>query len=93
MGQSDLPKSRTQSGKINAKWYFERLKFSPKKNRRYSNSTITVVRGTTATQGQLLHKYHLKSPTKSFEHQFNEQVFSSSSSSLKIEILFLNSFS
>ena len=77
MVQIDFPKSRTKSGKINPKWYLERLKSTKTNNyltRRNSNSTIRVVRGTTATQGQIIPRIHLKSP----QNQFYQEVRSSS---------------
>ena len=78
MVQSDLPKGRTKSGKINPKWYLERLKSTSFPNnqlkRRQSNSTIRVVRGTTATQGQFIPRVFLKSPEKQFQDDFYQQV-------------------
>lgn len=69
MVQIDFPKSRTKSGKINPKWYLERLKSTRTNNyltRRDSNSTIRVVRGTTATQGNFIPRVYLKSPENEF---------------------------
>lgn len=78
MVQSDFHKGRTKSGKINPKWYLERLKSTSNSTqqfkRRYSNSTIRVVRGTTATQGQFIPKVLLKSPEQQFQEEFYQQV-------------------
>ncbi len=81
MVQSDVPRGRTQSGKVNVKWYLQRLKASAinhhyPHNENYfnKNDTIRVVRGTTATQGQHIPRVFLRSPTKSFENESNKQV-------------------
>ena len=77
MVQIDFPKSRTKSGKINSKWYLERLKSTRNNNyliRRNSNSTIRVVRGTTATQGKIISTIDFKSN----ENQEVRRFFSSS---------------
>jgi hypothetical protein len=54
MVQSDLPIGRTKSGKINAKWYLDRLKSSNiyHSNKRHSNSSINT------------HKVYLTSPNQ-----------------------------
>jgi hypothetical protein len=75
MVQSDVLRGTTKSGKINTKWYLQRLKASENNysninfNKRNSNSTIRVVRGTTATQGLHIPTVFLTSPTKSFENE------------------------
>jgi hypothetical protein len=85
MVQSDLPRGRTQSGKVNVKWYLQRLKASANNRYHYlnnsihlnqtnSNDTIRVVRGTTATQGKHFPRVLLTSPTRSFDHQTIKQV-------------------
>jgi hypothetical protein len=83
MVQSDVLRGTTQSGKVNAKWYLQRLKASAANryhrfnnsidasdinfNKKYSNDTIRVVRGTTAIQGLHIPRVFLTSPTRAFE--------------------------
>jgi hypothetical protein len=86
MVQSDVPRGRTQSGKINARWYLQRLKASAKKPNLYlnnsldnqiylnKNDSIRVVRGTTATQGQHIPRVFLRSPTRTSQTDLNQQV-------------------
>lgn len=89
MVQSDVPQSRTKSGKINARWYLQRLRASANSRQHNLNKfhdndknvnkinysdTIRVVRGTTATQGQHIPRVFLTSPTKSFENETIKQV-------------------
>lgn len=84
MVQSDIPRGQTQSGKINGNWYLQRLKasasnhFQQKKNfeKRSSNETIRVVRGSTAKQGQHIPRILLLSPShsQSIINQSNKQV-------------------
>jgi hypothetical protein len=77
MVQSDVPRGTTQSGKVNTKWYLQRLKASATNhsnnfidfNKTNSNSTIRLVRGTTAKQGLHIPRVFLTSPTKSFENE------------------------
>jgi hypothetical protein len=84
MVQSDVLRARTQSGKVNAKWYLQRLKASSINryhnfnnyidtnihfNKKNDYDTIRVVRGSTATQGLYIPRAFLKSPTKSFQFQ------------------------
>ncbi|CAF1239800.1 unnamed protein product [Rotaria sordida] len=88
MVQSDVPRGRTKSGKVNARWYLQRLRASAANRNHYinnyfdndinlnktnSNDTIRVVRGSTATQGQHIPRIFLKSPTKSFETESIKQ--------------------
>ncbi|CAF4784371.1 unnamed protein product [Rotaria sp. Silwood2] len=89
MVQSDVPRTRTKSGKVNARWYLQRLRSSAAANRYnyFNNSidnnnkineydTIRVVRGSTATQGQHIPRIYLKSPTKSFYKESIKQKYS-----------------
>jgi len=75
MVQSDVLRGTTKSGKINTKWYLQRLKSSANNysninfNKRNSNSTIRVVRGTTATPGLHIPTVFLTSTNKSFENE------------------------
>jgi hypothetical protein len=89
MVQSDVPRGSTQSGKINARWYLQRLRASANNRQHYFNQftdtennlkekclndTIRVVRGSTATQGEHIPRVFLRSPTKSFETEPTKQV-------------------
>jgi len=49
MVQSDIPKGQTSSGKINARWYLQRLKASAANRTSSSSSkqTIRIVKGST----------------------------------------------
>ncbi|CAF5049410.1 unnamed protein product, partial [Rotaria sp. Silwood1] len=91
MVQSDVPRGRTKSGKINARWYLQKLRASAANRNNYinnyidydnytnktnKNDTIRVVRGSTATQGQHIPRIFLKSPTKSFEDESIKQKLS-----------------
>ncbi|CAF4683263.1 unnamed protein product [Rotaria sp. Silwood2] len=94
MVQSDVPRTRTKSGKVNARWYLQRLRSSAAANRYnyFNNSidnnnkineydTIRVVRGSTATQGQHIPRIYLKSPTKSFYKESIKQKYSNNNCS------------
>lgn len=82
MVQCDIQENKKESGKINCKWYLQRLKVSSNNHfnnsfekdfylnkKKSSNDTIRVVRGTTATQGLHIPRVFLTSPTKSFQIQ------------------------
>ncbi|CAF1057406.1 unnamed protein product [Rotaria magnacalcarata] len=88
MVQSDVPQGRTKSGKVNARWYLQRLRASANSRQNSSNNyfdndininktnrhdTIRVVRGSTATQGQHIPRIFLKSPTRFYENESIKQ--------------------
>ena len=55
MVQSDIPKGQTSSGKINARWYLQRLKASAANRTSSSSSkqTIRIVKGSTHNQQRI----------------------------------------
>lgn len=63
MVQSDIPKGQTSSGKINARWYLQRLKASAANRTSSSSSkqTIRIVKGSTHNNQQHIPTIYLRS--------------------------------
>ena len=89
MVQSDVPRSTTKSGKVNARWYLQRLRASAANrrhcfnnyidndidlNKKNAHDTVRVVRGSTAKQGQHVPRILLKTPEQPFESEPTKQV-------------------